>query len=555
MQPTKITLFHNPVQVEQAMRHTATRSFYKLLENLRSAARDFPQKWVSYPTFRDYAQICFWAMRKLEYSFIIENFTAIESAGNSPLRVLDVGCGVVPLNNWISARGHEVIAVDPLFEDIEFLVKNNLNKFYNSNVFYITALGEGLPFPTGYFDVVISASVLEYTIPGNDRVILDEIARVLKPNGNLLITFDISPQRSLQEGESPLSHELRTYGYPFQPDAVRRMVRWMSRYYMITGEEVPNGLDELTWEDVHAFWRAMQEHDGRETSEREYLAIGLVLARNDRAFQMGFGETLRAYREGQSALEQQLYFYRYHAEHRMEVIRSLNQNVSEKERVIRSLNQNLSEKEKVIQNLNKTMIWKNNHLLTISLNIRDRFTPKLGIYHQYPPRPLLLPKSYRTITNGHESTLPMISIVTPSYNQADFLERTIKSVLSQEYPQLEYILQDGGSSDGSTEIIDRYRNRLSHVESIRDSGQANAINRGFRHVTGEIMAYLNSDDMLLPGTLHYVAEYFSRHPKVNVVYGHRIIVDKDDHEVGIWVLPPHDRKVIEWADYVPQETL
>ena len=188
-------------------------------------------------------------------------------------------------------------------------------------------------------------------------------------------------------------------------------------------------------------------------------------------------------------------------------------------------------------------------------NIRERFHYKLGVLIQYPPRPLQLSARYQKELRLPEDQLPFISIVTPSYNQAVFLERTIQSVLSQGYPRLEYVIQDGNSTDGSADVIEKYRNQLSHAESITDEGQANAINFGFRHTSGEIMAYLNSDDMLLPGTLHFVARYFAKHPHVDVVYGHRMIVDENDDEVGIWVLPPHDRKMLEWGDYVPQETL
>jgi glycosyltransferase involved in cell wall biosynthesis len=149
----------------------------------------------------------------------------------------------------------------------------------------------------------------------------------------------------------------------------------------------------------------------------------------------------------------------------------------------------------------------------------------------------------------------MISIVTPSLNQARFLGQTIRSVLGQGYPRLEYIVQDAGSTDGTQEILEQYRPRLHHCAVESDSGQADAINRGFAHATGQIMAYLNSDDLLLPGALAYVARYFERHPDVDVVYGHRVVVNDDGLEVGRWVLPRHKDAVLSWADYVPQETL
>ncbi|HTT08226.1 MAG TPA: glycosyltransferase family 2 protein [Gammaproteobacteria bacterium] len=151
--------------------------------------------------------------------------------------------------------------------------------------------------------------------------------------------------------------------------------------------------------------------------------------------------------------------------------------------------------------------------------------------------------------------LPKISLVTPSYKQAGFIERTINSVLDQDYPNLEYFVQDGGSMDGTREILDRYSKRLAGWESCPDRGQSQALNLGFAKTSGEIMAWLNSDDILLPGALAYVAEYFNRHPEVDVVYGHRILIDENDHQIGRWMLPAHDDAVLSWADYVPQETI
>jgi glycosyltransferase involved in cell wall biosynthesis len=158
------------------------------------------------------------------------------------------------------------------------------------------------------------------------------------------------------------------------------------------------------------------------------------------------------------------------------------------------------------------------------------------------------------VRNSRKS-LPVISIVTPSFNQAAFIERTVNSVLGQNYPRLEYIVQDGGSTDTTAQLLDRYRPYLHHVEMRRDKGQAHAINLGFAHAGGEIMAYLNSDDVLLPGALSYVANFFASHPEVDVVYSHRVLIDENGQEIGRWVLPPHDPNILLWADYIPQETL
>ncbi len=149
---------------------------------------------------------------------------------------------------------------------------------------------------------------------------------------------------------------------------------------------------------------------------------------------------------------------------------------------------------------------------------------------------------------------PTISIVTPSFNQAQFLEQTIESVLGQEYPALEYVVQDGGSSDGSREILERYSDRLHHWESAPDGGQTPALNLGFARTSGEVMAYLNSDDLLLPGALDYVTRFLHSHPEVDVVYGHRVLIDEAGMEIGRQVIPRHSDRVLSWADFIPQET-
>ena len=178
--------------------------------------------------------------------------------------------------------------------------------------------------------------------------------------------------------------------------------------------------------------------------------------------------------------------------------------------------------------------------------------PRIATVRQYPPRPLRLPKSYLEAVCLAEP--PVISVVTPSFNQGRFLERTIQSVLCQNYPRLEYIVQDGGSTDSSLAILERYAGRLL-CDTLDDRGQGHAINLAMEHATGEILAYLNSDDLYLPGALAYVAKYLQDHGEVDAVYGHRIVINAEDREIGRWVMPAHDDRILPWADYVPQETL
>ena len=119
----------------------------------------------------------------------------------------------------------------------------------------------------------------------------------------------------------------------------------------------------------------------------------------------------------------------------------------------------------------------------------------------------------------NKSEMPKISIVTPSYNQAEYLEESIRSVLLQGYPNLEYIVMDGGSTDGSLEVIQKYESWLSHWESKRDNGQSDAINQGWQLCSGEVMAWINSDDYYLPGVLNRIADAFTKNPCIGLLYG------------------------------------
>ena len=128
---------------------------------------------------------------------------------------------------------------------------------------------------------------------------------------------------------------------------------------------------------------------------------------------------------------------------------------------------------------------------------------------------------------------PKISIITPSFNQGKFIERTIKSVLNQNYSNFEYIVIDGGSTDETISILKKYNDKLTWI-SEPDSGQTSAINKGLRMSLGNIIAYLNSDDTYEPHTLKIISKYFADHPKTYFVYGEGRLIDCDDNEIGFY---------------------
>ncbi len=265
--------------------------------------------------------------------------------------------------------------------------------------------------------------------------------------------------------------------------------------------------------------------------------------------------------------------------HELEQAKHFGRLLAEKEAVIRSLRKACQEREAVIQHLSVTAttptakagkiwtatkaFWKAKawHPFDAWLfhHVVEEYWMQIGILQQYPARPLRWDERLPG-PRLPDASLPQIGIVTPSYGQEKFIERTLRSVIDQHYPKLRYMVQDGGSKDRSMDVVARYADRLHHSESVKDNGQADAIVRGFRHITGalapaDVMAWLNSDDLVGPGVLRFVAEYFVRHPDVDVIYGHRIIINDDDRDVGRWIMPRHHPATLEWIDYVPQETL
>lgn len=149
------------------------------------------------------------------------------------------------------------------------------------------------------------------------------------------------------------------------------------------------------------------------------------------------------------------------------------------------------------------------------------------------------------------SDLPLVSIVTPTYNMAQYLEETIQSVLSQDYPRIEYLVMDAGSNDGTLEILKKYEGRLRYV-SEPDEGQADAVNKGFQRTSGEIFAFLNADDLYLPGAIGAAVRQFQETPQVGVVYGEAWYTAQSGEIIRPYPTQPFDRNRFQSQCYICQ---
>lgn len=151
--------------------------------------------------------------------------------------------------------------------------------------------------------------------------------------------------------------------------------------------------------------------------------------------------------------------------------------------------------------------------------------------------------------------LPLVSIVTPSFNQAEYLEETIRSVLEQDYPRIEYIVIDGGSTDGSVDVIKKYEDRIAFWVSERDRGQTDAINKGLERAKGEILAWINSDDTYHPKAVGEAVEFLMNHPNVAMVYADCNFIDEQGRVIGKFASRQTDyKKLRRGYVHIPQQT-
>jgi glycosyltransferase involved in cell wall biosynthesis len=150
--------------------------------------------------------------------------------------------------------------------------------------------------------------------------------------------------------------------------------------------------------------------------------------------------------------------------------------------------------------------------------------------------------------------LPKVTIVTPSFNQATYLEQTIMSVLNQDYPNIEYIVIDGGSTDSSVDIIKKFQDKLAYWISEADNGQSCAINKGFRHATGQIFNWLNSDDLLMPSAVRIAVHYLMENSDIGMVYGDRITIDEGGNFLSLTQVPSYNARIYRHHLRIPQET-
>jgi len=150
----------------------------------------------------------------------------------------------------------------------------------------------------------------------------------------------------------------------------------------------------------------------------------------------------------------------------------------------------------------------------------------------------------------------LVSIITPSFNQARYIEATIQSVLAQDYPRIEYIIVDGGSTDGTVDIIKKHEGRIASWVSEQDKGQTDAINKGFARANGEILAWINSDDTYEPGAVSAAVKYLLEHPAVGMVYGDCNFINEEGRVIGKFASAQTNYHLLRQGYvHIPQQTM
>ena len=155
-----------------------------------------------------------------------------------------------------------------------------------------------------------------------------------------------------------------------------------------------------------------------------------------------------------------------------------------------------------------------------------------------------------------DSSLPLVSIITPSFNQARYLDATIQSVLLQDYPRIEYMIVDGDSNDGTINVIKKYQSNLAWWVSEKDKGQTDALNKGFARAKGEILAWLNSDDTYEPGAVSAAVRYLQEHPEVGMVYGDCNFINESGRVIGKFDSAQTSYRLLRQGySHIPQQTM
>lgn len=387
---------------------------------------------------------------------------------------------------------------------VDYVSRNALEEFrkkheQRSGARFITGyLGEELSeLPSNYFDMVCSVSTVEHIPVEELDSVFKEIARVLKPGGIVVNSYDVH----CKPWVIPMFQAHLKAGLKWVDSNSRPAVDWNPKY--------------VWFEDPRVVWNYYLEFcpvDERAEKWPGNFATILMAARKH---------------ETRGLL----------ANH----VRPLSSESDDPPRI----GQIFLKKQTVDLDNGRPRQWFKWLLLKC-------LTP-LGQFPHYAPKEISIPDRYKKARNLDKT--PVISILMPSWNQGYIIERSIQNILDQNYSALEYIVHDSGSLDKTLVILHRYDPSIAHWESTLDDGLAHALNLGFGHATGDIMSCLYPCDMLLPGALNYIADYFNRHPDVDVVYGHTVFIDKNRKEIGRRVLPFHDPSCLSWPDGIPQEML